>query len=206
MKILVVDDHALFREGVKLMLSRLDPAAVLVEAGSVEAALAEAAAHEAFDLILLDLKLPGMRGEEGVRLLRQRFPASPLAVLSSVESADAIKACLDNGAQAFIPKTATSDAMIGALRRVLDGQTCRLDPAGLGGGEAGPPPRSPWKLTVRQIDVVNLVSQGKSNKEIARRLGISENTVRAHLAAIFQEMGVNSRTEVAAIVCRLGIA
>lgn len=203
MKILVVDDHALFREGVKMMLARLDPAVVLVEAGSVEGALSLAAGHDDFDLILLDLKLPGMRGEEGVRILRQRFPTSPIAVLSSVESAGVIGACMDNGAQAFIPKTASSETMIDILRKVLDGQSHCLNPAG--GGDAGLPPRSPWKLTLRQIDVMNLVSHGMTNKEIARKLGISENTVRAHLAAIFQEMGVNSRTEVAAIVCRLGI-
>jgi DNA-binding NarL/FixJ family response regulator len=207
MKILIVDDHALFREGMKLILPRLDPSATLVEAGSAEAGLSHAAAQEEFDLILLDLNLPGMRGADGVRLFRQRFPTSPIAVLTGVDSAEAVRDCMQKGAQAFIPKSVNSDVMIDALREVLGGGQYFPADTGLSGkgGASAKLPRSPWKLTLRQIDVLALVSRGHSNKEIARELGMSDNTVRAHLAAIFREMGARSRTEVAALAHRHGI-
>jgi DNA-binding NarL/FixJ family response regulator len=207
MKILIVDDHALFREGMKLILLRLDAEAILIEAGSIEAALPHAEAHAVFDLILLDLNLPGMRGHDGVRLMRQRFPASPIAVLTGVDSAEAVRDCMQKGVQAYISKSVTSEVMLDALREVLGGG--QYFPAADGLPAAGHPgtrlSRSPWKLTLRQIDVLALVSRGQSNKEIARQLGMSDNTVRAHLAAIFREMGARSRTEVAALAHKHGI-
>lgn len=207
MNILIVDDHALFREGMKLILEQLDPAVTLFESGSAEAALSQAAERREFDLILLDLNLPGVRGPDGVRLFRQRFPTSPIAVLTGVESAEAVKECMQNGAQAYIPKSVTSEVMLGALREVLAGGQYFPALAGLSqkGDPSTRPPPSPWKLTLRQIDVLALVSRGKSNKEIARELGMSDNTVRAHLAAIFREMGAHSRTEVAALAHKQGI-
>lgn len=207
MKILIIDDHALFREGMRLILARLEPSATVIEAGSAEAGLSHADAQEEFDLILLDLNLPGMRGPDGVRLFRQRFPTSPIAVLTGVDSAEAVRDCMQRGAQAYIPKSVTSEVMLAALREVLGGgQYFPSDTGLLGKGEPGAKlPRPPWKLTLRQIDVLALVSRGQSNKEIARELGMSDNTVRAHLAAIFREMGARSRTEVAAIAHKHGI-
>ena len=207
MNILIVDDHALFREGMKLILEQLDPAVALFESGSAEAALAHAAERREFDLILLDLNLPGVRGVEGVRLFRLRFSTSPIVVLTGVESAEAVKDCMRGGAQAYIPKSVTSEVMLGALREVLAGGQYFPALAGLPrtGGPAAQPSASPWKLTLRQIDVMAMVSRGKSNKEIARELGMSDNTVRAHLAAIFREMGAHSRTEVAALAHKQGI-
>lgn len=207
MQILIVDDHALVREGMKLLLVRLDPGARLIEASSVEAALSCGEGHGEFDLILLDLNLPGMRGHDGVRLMRQRFPTSPIVVLTGVESAEAVRDCMKQGAQAYIPKSASSETLLDSLREVLGGG--QHFPAA--GRQAGKPGRgaqfssSPWKLTLRQIDVLILVSRGQSNKEIARALGMSDNTVRAHLAAIFREMGARSRTEVAALAHKQGI-
>lgn len=207
MRILVVDDHALFREGVKLMLERFARPASLVEAGSVEEALAAAAKGDVFDLILLDLNLPGMKGADGVRLIRQRFPASPIVVLTGVESGEAVKACMQNGAQAYLPKSAGTEVMLGALRTVLEGGQYFPSRSGLpGDGVLGAQMRpSPWKLTLRQVEVLALISRGHSNKEIARDLGMSENTVRTHLAAIFREMGARSRTEVASLAHKHGI-
>lgn len=205
MKILLVDDHALFREGAKLLLARLDPAAVLLETGSVEGALLLAESHDEFDLILLDLNLPGMRGRDGVRMIRRCYPASPLVVLSGVESDAAMRDSLEAGAQAFLPKSANGQEMLAVLEEVLAGGdgAPRAEPRP--GGSAPDCLRSPWKLTQRQIDVMGLLCQGLSNKQIARSLDLSENTVRSHLAAIYGELGVRSRTQVAALAHRYGI-
>lgn len=205
MKILLVDDHALFREGMKLLLGRLDPELALIEAGSAEAALLLVETHGEFDLILLDLNLPGMSGCDGVRMMRRCYPSSPLAVLSGVESGETVRDCLASGAQAYVPKSVSSDVMLLALGEVLAGRTYHPALNGTAGPSSPKAWRSPWKLTLRQIDVLAQVSQGLSNKEIARKLEMSENTVRTHLAAIFSELGVRSRTEVAALAHRHGI-
>lgn len=208
MNILIVDDHALFREGLKSLLVRLDGHVSIHEAGSIEAGLALAQQLNDFDLIVLDLNLPGLNGLDGLKLFRQRFPASPLVILSGVDDETTVQAALTQGAQGFIAKASSADAMLAGLRRVIAGEPCR---PGLHPDDNGTPGStetladSAIHMTPRQIDVLIRLCRGASNKEIARELGMSDNTVRTHLAVIFKELGARSRTEVAFLARQKGL-
>jgi DNA-binding NarL/FixJ family response regulator len=206
MDILIVDDHALFREGLKSLLARLDDQVTSHEAGSIEAGLALSQQHHDFDLVLLDLNLPGLNGLDGLKLFRQRFPASPLVILSGVDDEATVKAALSQGAQGFIAKSTSADTLLADLRRVLAGEPCRprLRPvADFGSTETLA--ASALHMTPRQIDVLTHLCRGRSNKAIARDLGMSDNTVRTHLAVIFKELGARSRTEVAFLARQKGL-
>lgn len=202
MNILLIDDHALFREGFKLMLARVLPdVACVVETGSAEAGLA-AAADEDFDLIFLDLGLPGLGGLDGLRALRRQCPDACLVVLSAVDGSEVVRQALFYGAQGYIPKTTAVEEMRLALRQILDGQvyapTHGIDAAD--GTE-----RLDQKLTTRQVEVLAELCAGRSNREIGDYLGMSENTVRVHVSAIFRELGVRSRTEAVLLAKRKGL-
>jgi DNA-binding NarL/FixJ family response regulator len=208
MNILIVDDHALFREGLKSLLVRLDDHVGIHEAGSIEAGLALGQQHHDFDLILLDLNLPGLNGLDGLKLFRQRCPASPLVILSGVDDEAIVTTALKQGAQGFIAKAASADAILADLRRVLAGEPCRpgLHPADCGAqGATETLANSAIHMTPRQIDVLIRLCRGASNKEIARDLSMSDNTVRTHLAVIFKELGARSRTEVAFLARQKGL-
>ncbi len=191
-KILIVDDHALFRAGLRLLLGRLADDVRVFEAESVESGLALGERHGDLDLILLDVNFPGSHGLDGLAGFRRRFPASAVVLLSGTDAADAAAEGRARGAQGFIAKSVSAERMLEALRRVLDGELWFP-------GEALARPAI--YLTPRQVDVLSCLGQGRSNKEIARNLGMSENTVRTHIAGIFRALGVNSRTE-AAIAAR----
>lgn len=200
MRILLVDDHALFREGFKLMLARLwDEPPVVVEVGSAEAGLAAVGGQE-FDLIFLDLGLPGLEGIDGLRAFRRACPATCLAVLSGVDGADTVRQALLYGAQGYIPKSVSAQVMEDALREILAGRIYAPATAAQAGGE-----RIDALLTARQAEVLSEVCAGRQNRGIADHLGMSENTVRAHLAAIFRQLGVRSRTEAALMAKRKGL-
>lgn len=202
MNILLIDDHALFREGFKLMLARVLPDGVrMVEAGSAEAGLA-AAAGESFDLVFLDLGLPGLGGLDGLRAVRRQCPDACLVVLSAVDGSEVVRQALFYGAQGYIPKTIAVDEMRVAVRRILDGEvyapTHAID-------EPNSPERLDQKLTARQVEVLAELCAGRSNREIGDYLGMSENTVRVHVSAIFRELGVRSRTEAVLLAKRKGL-
>lgn len=201
MNILLVDDHALFREGFRIMLGRLwESPPEIVEAGSAEAGLTTAATRE-FDLIFLDLGLPGLDGLDGVRAFRQACPATALVVLSGVDGAEIVRQALLYGAQGYIPKSSGADAMREAVRQVLDGRIYTPANASATGGE-----RLEDILTARQIEVLVELCSGRSNREIAKELGMSENTVRVHVSAIFRMLGVRSRTEAVLVAKRKGLS
>lgn len=200
MNILLVDDHALFRAGFKLMLERLWPSPpAIVEAGSAETGLAAVAARD-FDLIFLDLGLPGLDGLDGLRAFRQACPTTALVVLSAVDGAEIVRQALLYGAQGYIPKSSGADAMREGVRQILDG--CVYVPASAtpAGGE-----RLEDLLTARQVEVLVELCAGRSNRGIAEELGMSENTVRVHVSAIFRMLGVSSRTEAALMAKRKGL-
>jgi len=189
MRLLIVDDHVLFRAGVVLLLGRLGPAVHAVEAGS----LAEALTHTdgGFELILLDLNLRGMNGLDGLRSLRQQFPDAAIVVVSGVDSVDAMREARVKGARGYVVKNVSPDTLLAALRQVLQGE-CYFPLI-----DEWSDSRTMVRLTPRQRDVLDLLYQGRTNKEIALRLGMSDNTVRTHLAALFRVLGVNTRTEAA---------
>ena len=200
MRILIVDDHALFRAGLALLLARLGQDVDVVEAGRVDEALALAqAAPPDFALVLLDLNLPGMTGLEGLRSVRQAFPDSAVVVLSGLESVEAMREARVKGAQGYLVKTGAPDAMLDALREVLGGGTHfpAIEPA-----EHAP---SDTRLTPRQREILQLLCEGRTNKEIASELGMSDNTVRTHLMHVFRALGVRTRTEAALAARRVGL-
>lgn len=214
MKILVVDDHPLVREGVRFALASLQQDVEVLEAASSEAALALAAQHPDLDLVLLDLGLPGMPGIAALEELRHRGCAAPVVVLSgSCERAD-VMAALNTGAVGFIPKLSSSDVMLQALRLVLAGgvyippQAIGMleGPAGLAAGVAGPKSVHQLGLSERQQQVLALMAQGKPNKVIASDLQIAEPTVKAHITEILRALQVTNRSQAMIVARRFGIS
>lgn len=215
MKILIADDHRLVIEAVKTKLSELEPDIEFVLSMSVSELLA--AASDDLDLALIDLNMPGAEGQSHIDELRRRHPAVPLIVLSGTEDPAVMRAALERGVLGFIPKAYSPEVMISAVRLVLAGgvyvppmMLSALPPgivAGVPGSvaadgvaRAGAAPAHTLEhlrnvLTERQVEVLRLLSQGKPNKLIGRALGISEGTVKIHLAAIFRALNVRNRTE-----------
>lgn len=201
MQVLIVDDHALFRAGIRLILERLgaDGERVeVLEADSAEQGLAyRPRGATAVDLVLLDLNLQGQTGLDSLRTYRQSFPTSAVVILSGLESADAMREARAKGAQGYIVKSVTAEAMLAALRTVLDGGAY-FPVIDLAAPDAA-------RLTERQNEVLLMLCEGQSNKEIGRALGMSDHTVRTHLMKIFKVLGVHTRTEAARAARRLGL-
>ncbi len=202
MKILLVDDHKLVRAGLVLVLKEMEGEAEVLEAGTGRDAIVMAAQNGDLDLVLMDLNLPEGSGLEALRAINTETPALPVVILSAMEDQAMVTRAMELGARGFIPKSASGEVMINSLRLVLSGGVCL--PAGVnaphGGGEAELP-----SLTQRQFEVLRLMAQGRSNKDIALALGISENTVRVHISAIISAMDATNRTEAAYSAMRLGL-
>lgn len=216
MKILIADDHRLVIEAVKAKLSELEPGIEFVLAMSVDELLA--GANDDLDLALIDLNMPGADGQAHIDEIRRRHPAVPVIVLSGYEDPAIMRSALERGVLGFIPKAYSPEVMLSAVRLVLAGgvyvppmMLTALPPGivagvapqaggaealtrnGGGGNQTLEHLRS--VLTERQVEVLQLLSQGKPNKLIGRSLGISEGTVKIHLAAIFRALNVRNRTE-----------
>lgn len=208
MKILVADDHALFREGMRYVLAGLGSNVEILEARDGSEALALVAGRPDLDLVLLDLAMPGMDGFTGLRALRTRIPAVPVVILAASEDSADVRLALNGGAMGFIPKSSTSSVMLSALRLVLSGGVY-LPPAFLekssrrGTTESGAPSLDALGLTARQQDVLKLLGQGQSNKEIAQALGLAEGTVKLHVSAILKALDVDNRTQAVIAAARL---
>lgn len=215
--ILVADDHALFRRGLKLMLSTIYPASTVTEAASIEEALraADAPGSHGFDLVLCDLAMPGMDGVAGLGTLCAHLPGTPVVMLSAYEDQNDIVSALEAGARGYILKSSSEETLRNALALVLAGETYLpanvfFDRARRWTGDRRseapvPPPDSPLAaLTSRQRDVLVHLIDGKSNKEIARQLGLLESTVKAHVKAILDKLGVDNRTKAAMVAADMG--
>lgn len=214
MKILLVDDHVLIREAMRSVLREIDGSASVYEAQSGSEADDLIARNEDIALVLLDLRLPDRDGFEMLSDLRRHHPATAVVMLSAFCDRDNVLKSLAAGAQGFIAKTATRDVLLGALRLVLAGGVYIppeiLDVA----PEPAPPPDTrpdrqgatpaDLGLTERQLDVLALMMQGKSNKLICRHLELAEPTVKNHVSAILKALDVNNRTEAVLAVTRLG--
>jgi len=210
MKTLLADDHPLMREGVRQVLSQLEPPVEILDAHDYPSLFAQTAQHPDLDLALVDLNMPGFVGVQGIAHFRSRFPDVPLVVLSASESPHDIRSTLEAGALGYIPKAASSAEMLAALRRVLAGDV--YVPACLGGAHAVLHPAAPADfealqhsgLTARQLEVARLLAQGCANKAIAGMLAMSEGTVKVHIAAIFRAFNVTNRT--AAVLAIQGLS
>lgn len=212
MRALLVDDHHLFRQGLKFLLSDLQTGIVFVDADSCEHAL-DYARGAAVDLVLVDLHMPGVDGMDALSAMRSAFGASAVVVLSSEDDPRVIRKAIEMGASGFVPKSSTPEVMVAALRLVLAGGTY-LPPHVLrefGGFDRAPAlPSVPAaaradNLSERQLEVLLKVVQGKANKVIARELNLSEGTIKAHLSAAFRALGVQNRTEAVFVAAKVGL-
>ena len=198
MHILIVDDHPLFREGLKTLLSTLDPSVATSDVGSVGEALA-LAATESPDLILLDMSLPGVSGLDALREVKSAFESSSVVVVSADEDPFFVRTSIEAGASGYIPKTTDSALTIQALRLVLAHgvylpRSALSQMSSIPAGRAAAPGDAP-QLSERQMVVLKCLLQGKPNKVIASELNIAVGTVKAHLWAVYQSLGVTSRAQ-----------
>jgi len=214
MKVLVVDDHALIRDALRGVLKELKDDASVVEAADSRQALRLTGENPDLGLVLLDLNLPDRSGFDVLAELRERHPAISVVVLSALSDRDSVARALDLGATGFIPKSASRELMLSALRLVFSGGVY-IPPEILGSREpsgkrglpgAGARPGSPRELglTDRQVEIPALMMQGKSNKAICRSLDLAEPTVKNHVTAILKALKVTNRTEAVIAVGTLG--
>jgi DNA-binding NarL/FixJ family response regulator len=198
LSVLIADDHALFRSGLKQLLSDELSASIVREAATFDAAV-DILTAEAHDLVLVDLNMPGMSGAETLAALRDGFPDAKVAVVSATEERSEILAALAAGVHGFVPKSLPSNEIAAALKAVSEGRI--FVPAAIGRRGAAStsarlaPPMTLESLTTRQRDVLGELMKGKASKEIARALDIAEGTVKIHLAAIYRTLGVRTRAE-----------
>jgi DNA-binding NarL/FixJ family response regulator len=205
-RILVADDHPLFRDALRLAIVEALPRAQVVEAGSLEEVEAALTAAPETDLVLLDLNMPGMQGFSGLVLLRAQFPSTPVAVISANEEAAVVRRALDFGAAGYIAKSAAPEQIRAALLAMLAGEMwlpsdVELDDQAAGGDAALAAQLA--SLTPQQVRVLVMLNEGLPNKQIAHALGVSEGTVKAHVSAILQKLQVDSRTQVVILAARL---
>ena len=219
MKILLVDDHVLFREGVAMILKTLMEAVEIVEAGSCREAMTRLETKPNIDLILMDIGLPDMSGIEGIGLIRERYPEVPVVALSSSDDRDTVMRALDKGAMGFIPKTSNAAILKSALSLIM-AKGIYLPPATFIGdrrettAERSRPPQvepagafSPadLNLTERQAEVLHRILQGKPSKVICRELGLSASTVKTHTSSVLRALNVTTRTQAVVAAGKLGL-
>jgi DNA-binding NarL/FixJ family response regulator len=218
LKVLVIDDHPLVQEGVSAALNSLADDVTVMAARDAEQGLALAAEHPDLDLVLLDLALPGMSGFNLIGKLHERLPSLPVVVLSALEEPENVRHAINAGAMGFVPKSAATRVLIDVLQQVLEGNvTVPLALQSVGqpvshaqtGATSGAVPTTNEPdvalLTLRLLEVLSRVCQGKTNKQIATELGLSEKTVKAHVTAIFKVLGVVNRTQAVLVARRVGM-
>ncbi|MDO8465160.1 MAG: response regulator transcription factor [Gallionella sp.] len=216
MKILLIDHHALFREGLRQILQQL-PGGVheILEAGTFTDALNLAGQHPDFDLALLELKSPGCEGAVSIRSFRQHYPHIPVVVVSSEEGYLATNRALSNGASGFVCKSSTVPILLKTLCLVLSGNVYVppqfLQKSGMSAwnknnlNEIRFPNANEYGLTPRQVVVLQYLTAGFSNKEIAKTINLAEGTVKTHIAVIYQILHVNNRIEAMRVAKQLGL-
>lgn len=215
MKVLLVDDHHLIRDGMRPVLERLgaeggEAVVEVFEAASFDKAIDTVERHPDLDLVLLDLRLPGVTHFDGLDRLRGRYPALPVVLMSGDEEPDLVRGALERGALGYIPKSSSVEVVLHALRLVLSGGTY-VPPQAIGRAPAAPPASSAADIcarlgiTPRQADVLALLLAGKANKVISRELNLAESTVKNHVAAVFKALDVTTRVQAVLAASKLGI-
>jgi DNA-binding NarL/FixJ family response regulator len=213
MKVLIVDDHALVRRGMSYVVRECFPDADVEEAASANEAIA-LMGNNGVDIALVDVRMPDFDGLELLRSLKEKWPQVPVIMLSTYDQALYVKRALADGASGYMLKDATPDDLGQAIRVALSGSGNVLSPRVIqnlfeenDGSEAeGAHGRHPeFSLTHRERDILGLLAEGRSNRDIAQHLYLSEKTVKAHLAAIFRKLGVANRTQAAMAAVSMGI-
>ena len=197
-RLMIADDHPLFRGAMREAVNGLPGRVECTEAGSFDDVAALLDKGSEFDLVLLDLSMPGARGFSGLMYLRAQYPGVPVAVVSANDDPMAIRRCMEFGASGFIPKTLGVEGMRDAISRILGGGVYTPPDIDLTSGsdaEAAELMARMATLTPQQVRVLMMLSEGLLNKQIAYQLGVSEATVKAHVSAILQKLGVESRTQ-----------
>ncbi|HET7835677.1 MAG TPA: response regulator transcription factor [Variovorax sp.] len=198
-RILLIDDHALFRCGLRMVLASGIPELEVAEASSLEEGLRAGMDDPA--LVLLDIQLHGLNGLEGIALVKRKWPEAVVVILSSDAGPHNVRMALERGAAAFVSKADTADNILAVIEQLRRGEPAGAAAQATAGEGAG----SPQLLTPRQFEVLDLLCQGLPNKVIGRRLGLSENTVRGHVQAVLAALQVSSRSEAGFAARRRGL-
>jgi DNA-binding NarL/FixJ family response regulator len=220
LQVLLADDHALFRDGMRYVLQQLSEQVDIICAGDFAETLRQAENNPGIDLALLDLHMPGSDGVSSIRVFHDRFPALPLVVVSGSDQQSEIEWVMEYGAMGFISKTSSGKAMVNALRIVLDGgiyfppqlltqssaeaRSFMPKPA-TEAAEDRNNPNNKFGLTKRQLETLQYLAEGLSNKEIAGKMNLAEGTIKVHVAAAFQILQVNSRMDAVRKAQKLGL-
>jgi len=197
-RLLIADDHPLYRGALREAVTGLFERIDIAEAGTFNEVTELLERGSEIDLVLLDLTMPGVRGFSGLMYLRAQYPGVPVIVVSANDDPAAIRRCMEFGASGFIPKTLGVEAMRGAIARILSGGVWTPPDVDLTAGadaETAALIARMATLTPQQVRVLMMLSEGLLNKQIAYQLGVSEATVKAHVSAILQKLGVESRTQ-----------
>ncbi|MDZ4202103.1 MAG: response regulator transcription factor [Gallionella sp.] len=214
MKILLVDDHALFRDGLRYVLQQLPEEVEIVESGNFPDGLKLAEQYPELDLALLDLNLPGGEGVISVKYFHQRYPHIPVVVVSGEEDRAVMERVMNSGAMGFVCKNSSSSVMLSALTLVLSGgvyippqmlqplpQTAKKD----GNVDKRSLRTNEYGLTGRQMEVLGYIAAGMANKQIAEQMNLAEGTVKIHIASAYQVLRVSSRIEAVRVAEKLGL-
>ena len=213
MKILIVDDHALVRRGLNYVVKEGFPDAEVVEAESSAVALQALRDGGDADLALVDVRMPDLDGLELLRAIKAEWEELPVIMLSTYDNAPYVRRALADGAAGYLLKDATPEDLAQAIKVAISGSGNVLSPRVIQnlfddqehGGTNGTGRRNEYSLTQRENDILALLSEGRSNREIAQHLYLSEKTVKAHLAAIFRKLGVTNRTQAAMVAVQMGV-
>ena len=215
MKILLVDDHALFRDGMRYVLQQLPEEIEIMEAGNFADGLKLAMQHPELDLALLDLNMPGSEGPISIRYFHQRYPHIPVVVVSGEEGRSHMEKVMNYGAMGFISKSSTAAVMLGALNLVLSGGVYippqmlqrhgEMEERESGVTDRRSQNTNEYGLTQRQMEVLGYLAAGLSNKQIADAIHLAEGTVKIHVAAVYQILRVNNRMEAVRMAEKLGL-
>ncbi|HEY0180461.1 MAG TPA: response regulator transcription factor [Dokdonella sp.] len=208
-EVLIADDHPLFRDALKRAVLQALPNATLHEADSVAALESAIDAQPDVELLLLDLHMPGANGFSALVHIRSRHPVLPIVVVSAHEQVDVVRRAIAHGASGYIPKSASVETIVAAIRSVVDGDvwvpaSARIANVALKPAEARVAQQIA-ELTPQQFRVLNMIAEGSLNKQIAYELGVSEATVKAHMTAIMRKLGVSNRTQVALLASHLAV-
>ena len=206
--IVIVDDHPLFRGALRQAIGSLMPRARVIESNGIEELNGTLTSERDVDLILLDLSMPGVQGFSGLIALRAQHPDVPVVIVSATEEALAIRRAMEFGASGFIPKSLDIDTIGTAIQAVLAGDTWTppdIDLSATEDKETADLVRRVSTLTPQQVRVLMMLSEGLLNKQIAYELSVSEATVKAHVSAILDKLGVDSRTQAVIAAARIGV-